>query len=210
MARYTGPLCRLCRRAGEKLLLKGERCATSKCALEKRAVPPGHRAVSHRAKKLSERGLQLKKKQKARYTYGVLERQFRGYFAQAKRTPGATGENLLQLLERRLDNVVFRLGFASSRPQARQEVRHGHIMVNGCKVNIPSYLIKPGDIITWRERSTETELYKKACEEIEDKLVPNWLRLDRENLSGQVLSLPIREEMDAKFDEKAIVEYYSR
>jgi len=159
---------------------------------------------------MSERGLQLREKQKARRSYGVLEGQFRRYFVEAKKAPGITGERMVQLLESRLDNVVFRLGFASSRPQARQVVRHGHIIVNGRKVNIPSFLIKPGDAIAWKEGSKKTDLYKRLVEGAEGKLVPSWLSLDRQNLSGQVVTLPKREETETKFDEKAIVEYYSR
>ena len=214
MARYTGPVCRLCRRAGEKLSLKGDRCATPKCAMERRAAPPGQSALvrgrGRRGPRISERGLQLQEKQKARRTYGVLEKQFRRYFTQAKSAPGITGGNMLQMLERRLDNVVFRLGFADSRSQARQVVRHGHLLVNGGKVNIPSFLVKPGDTISWKEKSKDTELYKTVVEGIEGREVSSWLSLDVQNLSGQVLSLPTREEIDAKFDEQAIVEYYSR
>ena len=211
MARYTGPVCRLCRRAGEKLSLKGERCATPKCAMERRAAPPGQHAPARgRGPRVSERGLQLQEKQKARRTYGLLERQFRRYFTKAKNAPGITGDNMLQMLERRLDNVVFRLGFADSRSQARQTVRHGHLLVNGRKVNIPSFLVKPGDTISWKEISKDTELYRTVAESIEGRDVSGWLSLDRQDVSGQVLSLPTREEIDAKFDEQAIVEYYSR
>ena len=209
MARYTGPVCRLCRRTGAKLMLKGERCETPKCSLERRAAPPGQQ-VSRRRRKVSDYELRLREKQQARFTYGVLERQFRLLFAKAKRTPGSTGENLVQLLEMRLDNTTYRLGFADSRSQARQLVRHGHLAVNGHKVNIPSYLVKPGDIITWRERSNKTELYKRVAEEIDSKLIPSWLSLDKQDLSGKVLTLPAPIEVAAKFDVKMIVEYYSR
>ena len=208
MARYTGPVCRICRRMGEKLMLKGERCATSKCSVEKRVVPPGQRLT--RRLKASDYGLRLREKQKARYSYGVLEKQFRRTFAQAERMPGMTGDNLLQWLERRLDNVVYRLGFASSRRQARQLVRHGHIELNGRKVDIPSCLVKPGDVITWREGSKTKEVYKKIAQEIGDKIIPSWLSLDKQNLSGRVLTLPSPSEVEAKFDTKMIVEYYSR
>ena len=208
MARYLGGSCRLCRRVGDKLLLKGSRCFTPKCALEKRSAPPGQR--SYRRRKISDRGLQLREKQKVRYSYGMLERQFRRYFAQAKKAPGITGENLLVLLERRLDNVVYRLGFADSRAQARQLVRHGHINLNKRRTDIPSCLVKPGDIIEWRQRSTKTEYYKSLVQEIEGKEVPGWLSLDGQNLVGKVLTLPTRSDIDMKFDEKAIVEYYSR
>lgn len=210
MARYTGPVCRLCRRAGEKLMLKGNRCATPKCAMERRSSPPGSRSSTGRRPKISERGLQLREKQKARNVYGILEGKFRWYFAAAKKASGITGENLVQILERRLDNAVYRLGFASSRAEARQTVRHGHITVNGRKVDIPSYLVKPGDILAWREKSMETELHKQAVEQMQGGFLPSWLSLNRENLSGQVLTLPTHEEVDTRFDVQAIVEYYSR
>lgn len=208
MARYTGAVCRLCRRSGEKLLLKGSRCFTPKCAFDKRPKPPGHQPA--RRRRFSDRALQLREKQKARYTYGVLERQFRRSFTHAERQAGITGENLLVLMERRLDNIVYRLGFADSRSQARQLVRHGHIVLNGRRTNIPSCLVKEGDTISWREQSRETEYYKQLIQDIEAKTVLSWLSLDRENLVGQVLSLPTPEEIDARFDGKAIVEYYSR
>lgn len=208
MARYLGGSCRLCRRVGDKLLLKGSRCLTPKCAFEKRSAPPGQHTF--RRRKTSDRGLQLREKQKVRYTYGMLERQFRRFFAQAKKTHGVTGENLLVLLERRLDNVVYRLGFADSRAQARQLVRHGHIDLNKRRTDIPSCLVKPGDIIEWRQRSSKTEYYKSLLQEIEGKEVPVWLSLDKQNLVGKVLALPTRGDIDTKFDEKAIVEYYSR
>ena len=209
MARYTGPVCRLCRRSGEKLLLRGSRCFTPKCSVDKRPKPPGQQS-SGRRQKLSDRGLQLREKQKARYTYEILERQFRKFFAQAERQAGITGENLLVLLERRLDNVVYRLGFADSRSQARQLVRHGHIMLNGRKTNIPSCLVKEGDTISWREESTKTEYYKQLVQSIEAKSVLSWLSLEKQTLVGQVLSLPTPDDIEAKFNGKAIVEYYSR
>jgi small subunit ribosomal protein S4 len=210
MARYTGPVCRLCRRFGEKLMLKGERCSTPKCPLEKRNTHPGEHSSARRRGRISERGLQLREKQKVRFSYGVLERQFRRVFAEAKESPGATGENLLILLERRLDNVVYRLGFADSRAQARQIVRHGHIMVNGRKTNTPSFLVKAGDIIKWREASTKTEYYKRVAEEVEEKVIPSWLSVDKESMTGRVLNLPSKDDIEAGFNEKAIVEYYSR
>ena len=210
MARYTGPDCRLCRRFGEKLMLKGERCSTPKCSLERRNTPPGEHADAQKRSRLSERGVQLLEKQKVRFSYGVLERQFRRFFALAKKSRTATGEMLLILLERRLDNVVYRLGFADSRAQARQVVRHGHILVNGHKVDIPSFLVKVGDVIGWREAAKKTEYYKTMVEKIEGKIIPRWLHLDKENMVGKVLSLPTREDIEAKFNEKAIVEYYSR
>ncbi|MBA7586537.1 30S ribosomal protein S4 [subsurface metagenome] len=208
MGRYTAAVCRLCRRSGEKLMLKGGRCLTPKCAMDRQGKPLGRQL--RRRRRVSDRGLQLREKQKARNTYGIMERQFRQLFAQAERQSGITGENLLVLLERRLDNVVYRLGFADSRSQARQLVQHGHIMLNGRKTDIPSCLVKEGDIISWREGSTKTEYYKQLLQSIESKSVLSWLSLDRQNLVGQVLSLPTPDDTDAKFDGKTIVEYYSR
>lgn len=210
MARYTEAVCRLCRRSGEKLLLKGARCFTPKCAVDKRPKPPGQAGAGRRRRRFSDRALQLREKQKARYSYGTLERQFRKTFEMAERQAGITGDNLLVLLERRLDNVVFRLGFADSRAQARQIVRHGHIMLNGKKTSIPSALVKEGDTISWREGSQKTEYYKQLAEDIESKQVLNWLSLDRQNLTGQIISMPTPEECDARFDGKAVIEYYSR
>jgi small subunit ribosomal protein S4 len=210
MARYTGPACRLCRRFGDKLMLKGERCSTPKCPLEKRSTPPGRRPLARWRSRISERGLQLREKQKLRFSYGILERQFRRFFIEAKKGPGTTGENLLILLERRLDNVVYRLGFADSRAQARQIVRHGHITVNGHKTDIPSFLVKSGDVVKWREASTKTEYYKRVAEEIEEKFIPDWLSLDKESMTGRVLNLPGKDDIELGFNEKAIVEYYSR
>ncbi len=208
MARYTGPVCRLCRRGGEKLMLKGVRCTTRKCAMERRNLPPGQQRP--RRRKISDRGLQLREKQKARQSYGVLERQFRRHFAEAEKRPGITGENLLQILEMRLDNVVYRLGFADSRRQARQIVSHGHITLNGRRTDIPSCIVKAGDVIDWSEKSTGAEYYKMVAEQIPDKIVPSWLSLDREKLSGQVLAPPSRSDIDLRIDEKLIVQYYSR
>ncbi|MCJ7516035.1 MAG: 30S ribosomal protein S4 [Dehalococcoidia bacterium] len=210
MARYIDAKCRVCRRNGDKLMLKGDRCFTSKCAFERRDVPPGYTGVSKRRTKKSDRGLQLQEKQKARYSYGLLERQFRKFFAEAGRLQGITGENLLILLERRLDNVIFRLGFASSRAQARQLVRHGHFLLNGRKTDIPSCLVKAGDAITWREHSTKGEYYKMLVQEIEGRTIPGWLALDKQKLVGQIVNLPTSQDIEVKFDEKAIVEYYSR
>ena len=209
MARYTGAVCRLCRRSGEKLFLKGDRCFTPKCSVDKRPKPPGQQ-LRRRRQKLSDRGLQLREKQKARYSYGILERQFRRLFTQAERQAGITGENLLILLERRLDNIVYRLGFADSRSQARQLVRHGHIMLNGHKTNVPSALVKEGDTISWRKESTKTEYFKQLTQSIEAKSVLGWLSLDKKKLVGQVLSLPTPDDIEATFDGKTIVEYYSR
>ena len=211
MARYTGPTCRLCRRFGDKLMLKGEKCSTPKCPLEKRNSPPGGGRPRTRGRSgISDRGLQLREKQKLRFSYGVLERQFRKFFNEAKKSPGATGETLLILLERRLDNVVYRLGFADSRAQARQIVRHGHIMVNGRKTDIPSFLVKSGDVVKWREASKKTEYYKILAEEIEEKFIPSWLSLDEESMTGRVLNLPGKDDIEAGFNAKAVVEYYSR
>ena len=211
MARYTGPNCRICRRFGDKLVLKGEKCATPKCPLEKRNTPPGGRPPTRRGRGgVSDRGLQLREKQKLRFSYGVLERQFRRFFGEAKKSPGATGQTLLILLERRLDNVVYRLGFADSRAQARQIVRHRHLVVNGRGTNIPSFLVKSGDVIKWREGSRKTEYYKRLAEEIEVKFVPNWLTLDKESMTGRVLNLPGKDDIETKFNAKTVVEYYSR
>jgi len=210
MARYTGPVCRLCRRFGDKLMLKGERCSTPKCPLEKRSTPPGRRPVARWRSRISERGIQLREKQKLRFSYGILERQFRRFFAEWKKGSGTTGENLLVLLERRLDNVVYRLGFADSRAQARQIVRHGHIMVNDRKTDIPSFLVKSGDVIKWREASKKTEYYKRVAEEVEEKVIPDWLSLDKESMTGRVLNLPGKDDIELGFNQKAIVEYYSR
>jgi small subunit ribosomal protein S4 len=211
MARYTDAICRLCRRNNEKLMLKGARCFTPKCAVDKRPKAPGQAAGrGSRRRRFSDRGLQLREKQKARYTYGILERQFRKTFKLAEKQAGITGENLLVLLERRLDNVVYRLGFADSRSQARQLVQHGHILVNSKKVDIPSTLVKEGDTIGWREGSKKTEYYKILAESIEAKEVLNWLSLDKQNLVGQVITLPTPDQIDAKFDGKAVIEYYSR
>ena len=210
MGRYTGPVCRLCRRFGDKLMLKGGKCATPQCPLEKRNAPPGGQRTTRRRRGISDRGIQLREKQKVRVSYGMLERQFRKVFAMAKKSPSATGENLLILLERRLDNVVYRLGFADSRAQARQIVRHGHINANDRKTDIPSLLVKSGDVIKWREVSKKTEYYKRVAEEVEGKIIPNWLGLDKESMTGRVLNLPGKDDIEAGFDEKAVVEYYSR
>ena len=204
MARYTGSVCKLCHRCNEKLMLKGSRCLTPKCAMERRRRPTGRR------RRISDRGLQLIEKQKVRYTYGVLERQFKKTFNEAERQQGITGDNLLVLLERRLDNVIYRFGFADSRAQARQLVQHGHFMVNGRKTNVPSFTVKEGDTIGWKDGSKKTEYYKQLLEEIESKSIVNWLSLDRQTLVGQVVSLPTPGDIGAEFDGQAIVEYYSR
>ncbi|MEE9400932.1 MAG: 30S ribosomal protein S4 [Dehalococcoidia bacterium] len=208
MARYTGPACRICRRHGEKLMLKGAKCVTPKCPVVRRHSPPGQHGSARR--KVSEYSLQLKEKQKTRFIYGVLERQFRRHYAKAERLPGQSGENLLRILEMRLDNVVYRLGFADSRRQARQLVQHGHITVNGRVTNIPSCLVKEGDVIAWKEGSSKTALYQMVAKDIESKLIPGWLSLDRDSLSGRVLSAPERSEMESTIDERLIVAFYSR
>lgn len=212
MARYTGPACKLCRREGTKLLLKGERCFTPKCAVEpnKRPYPPGQHQQQQRRRKVSEFGVQLREKQKAKHIYGVLERQFRKLFAEADRRPGATGENLLQLLEMRLDNIVYRLGFADSRREARQMVRHGHFTVNGRKTDIPSCSIKVGDIIAVGEPSKKLEQFKIAIEDVARKTIPSWLSIDPAAMSGRALSAPTRLDIDANLNEQLIVEHYSR
>ena len=210
MARYTGPVCRICRRFGDKLMLKGEKCPTPKCPLEKRNTPPGGRASTRRRGGVSDRGLQLREKQRIRFSYGVMERQFRRFFDEARKSPGATGETLLILLERRLDNVVYRVGFADSRAEARQVVRHGHIVVNSRKTDIPSFLVKSGDVIMWREASKKTEYYKTLAEEVEGRLIPDWLSLDKESMTARVLNLPGKDAVKAAFNAKAVVEYYSR
>jgi small subunit ribosomal protein S4 len=211
MARYTGPVCKLCRREGIKLFLKGDRCFTPKCAVEanRKPYPPGQTA-SARRRKQSEYGIQLREKQKARHVYGVLERQFRRHFSEAERRPGSTGENLLRLLEMRLDNVVFRLGMADSRAQARQLVTHGHLTVNGRKVDIPSFETKIGMVIGVAPRSRNAEYFKTLAEVIRRRDVPGWLSLDVEHLAGRILSAPTRPEIDANLQEQLIVEYYSR
>ena len=209
MARYTGPVCRLCRRAGEKLFLKGERCLTPKCAIEKRSNPPGQHGASRR-RRVSEHGMQLKEKKRARSIYGVLERQFYSYYEEASQKSGVTGEHLLQFLERRLDNVVYRLGFAESRAQARQAIRHRHMTVNDRRVDIPSFRVKEGDVIGWTERARNTELYKIIVADLRRKPLPKWLSLDAEAVTGKVEALPEPSEMDVKVDDRMIVEFYAR
>lgn len=211
MARHTGPVCKLCRREGEKLFLKGERCYSPKCSLERRAYPPGqHGRQAQFRRKVSDYGLQLREKQKARRIYGVLERQFRRYFREAERRKGLTGSNLLIMLESRLDNVVYRLGFGVSRAQARQLVRHGHFEVNGRKVNIPSYLVKPGDIVAVRRSSRSKTFFKELAQELGHRAVPEWMSLDVQSLSGTILTPPSRSDVEITLSEQLIVEYYSR
>jgi small subunit ribosomal protein S4 len=207
MARYTGPVCRLCRREGTKLYLKGEKCYTEKCPVSRRPFPPGQHGQGRR--KLSEYGVQLREKQKVRRTYGVLEGQFRRYFDKAERKTGVTGTVLMQLLERRLDNVVYRLGLCSSRAQARQMVRHGHFLVNGRKVDIPSYSVKPGDVIEVRPSSRNKGQFAVVREQT-SRGVPAWLEADLPNLRGTVLRLPNRDEIDVPVQDQLVVELYSR
>ena len=208
MARYTGPVCRLCRREGVKLFLKGERCYSDKCAIEKRNYAPGQHG--QRRSKQSEYGLQLREKQKARRIYGVLEGQFRGYFSEAERKKGVAGENLLVILETRFDNVVYRLGFADSRAQARQFVRHNHFTLNGKKANIPSMQLKVGDVIQLKEGSKDSAVIKAIVDNLGTKTPPAWLELDVNNLSAKVINLPTKEEIDIPVDEQMIVELYSK
>jgi small subunit ribosomal protein S4 len=209
MARYIGPVCRLCRREGMKLFLKGERCYTDKCAIEKRNFVPGQHGKARKSKMVGY-GVQLREKQKVKRIYGVLEDQFRRYFAHAERTRGITGETLLQLLERRLDNVTYRLGLATSRAQARQLVRHGHLVVNGRKVDIPSFSVKPGDVLTLRETSAKNAAIAHALEEVKGRGVPEWLSFDSAALSGKIASLPTRAQINLPVQEQLIVELYSK
>ena len=208
MARYTDPVCRLCRREGAKLFLKGSRCYTKKCAFERRPSPPGQHGV--RRRKVGDYGLQLREKQKVRRIYRILEKQFRNYFDAAESRPGVTGENLLRLLELRLDNVVFRLGIAASRDQARQLVGHGHFAVNGRPTNIPSFQLKPGDAVAVRESHREREPFKIAKETLRSVAVPEWLSVDPATLSGTIAALPRRDQMPLELNEQLVVEYYSR
>jgi small subunit ribosomal protein S4 len=208
MARYTGSVCRLCRREGAKLFLKGTRCYTKKCSFERRPTPPGQHGV--RRRKMGEFGIQLREKQKMRRVYGVLERQFRNYFREAETQSGVTGEALLQSLETRLDNVVFRLGFATSRAQARQLVAHGHFAVNGTATNVPSYSLKPGDRVEVRETKRGREAFKTVKETLRSHQAPEWLSLDAAKLAGSVASVPRRDQMPLDLSEQLVVEYYSR
>lgn len=206
MARYTGPVCRLCRREGIKLYLKGDKCYSDKCPVSKRSYAPGQHGQNR--KKLSNYGMQLREKQKAKRIYGILETQFRQYYEKADRKKGITGENLLKLLETRLDNVVFRMGFGNSRVEARQLVRHGHFTVNGKKVNIPSYQVKVGDTIAVKEADRSREKFKALAEVA--KTTPEWLSVDMENLTGKVIAEPKREDIDIPVQETLIVELYSK
>ena len=208
MARYTGAVCRQCRREGLKLFLKGERCYTDKCAIERRNYPPGEHGQAR--PKFSEYSVQLREKQKLRRIYGVLEGQFRRYFAMADRARGVTGETLLQLLERRLDNIVYRLGFATSRAEARQLVRHGHFRVNDRKVNVPSFQVKAGDVVSVRERSRKVTRIQEALELAQRRGVPEWLDVQAQTFTGVVKALPVRADLTMPINEKLVVELYSK
>lgn len=208
MARYTDPVCRICRREGTKLFLKGTRCYSKKCSFERRPAPPGQHGI--RRRKVGEYGLQLREKQKIRRVYSVLERQFKGYFEKASSTPGVTGENLLRILELRMDNVVFRMGFAASRAEARQLVGHAHFTVNGRVSSIPSLQLRPGDKVEVRETHRSREPFKEAAELIRSRQAPEWLSVDAAKLAGSVLSAPRRDQMPLDLNEQLVVEYYSR
>lgn len=208
MARYRGSVCRLCRREGEKLFLKGERCFKEKCSVERRTYAPGQHG--QRSRKISDYGLQLREKQKVRRIYGVLEKQFRSYFHRADRAKGVTGENLLRTLESRLDNVVFRLCFADSRAESRHLIRHGHFQVNGRKVNIPSYLVQPGDAITIRPKSAKVERILSCFSAVDRRGVPPWMEVDKKDMKGVVKALPTREEIALPVREQLIIELYSK
>ncbi|WP_129128520.1 30S ribosomal protein S4 [Geomonas oryzae] len=208
MARYTGPSCRLCRREGSELFLKGERCYTDKCAIKRRSYPPGQHGQGRI--KVSDYGVQLREKQKVRRIYGILENQFRGYFETADRMKGVTGENLLFLLERRLDNVVYRLGFATSRDEARQLVRHSHFTLNGRKANIPSIQVKAGDVIQLREKSRKITVINESLEGVVRRGIPQWLELDKDAFKGTIKALPVREDITMPIQEQLIVELYSK
>ncbi len=212
MARYTDSVCKLCRREGMKLFLKGERCLSPKCAMERRAFPPGiHGKKQTFKRKTSDYGVQLREKQKARRIYGVMERQFRRYFEEANRTTGLTGINLLAMLERRLDNVVYRLGFADSRAQARQIVRHGHFEVNGRKTDIPSFQVSIGDVISVRQSAVSKTYFKDRAQLMQGTArVPNWLRLNMAGMNAEIVANPAREDTEISLNEQLIVEYYSR
>jgi small subunit ribosomal protein S4 len=208
MARYTDPVCRICRREGLKLFLKGSRCYSRKCSFERRSTPPGMN--TQRRRKVSEFGLQWREKQKVRKTYSIMERQFRNYFEKASKRKGMTGEELLRMLEMRLDNVVYRMGLARSRAEARQLVSHGHFTVNGRPTNIPSYPTKAGDKIEVRESRRGREYFKTASETVKAAQIPDWVSVDAAKLAGSILSEPVREQMPLEFNEQLVVEYYSR
>jgi len=208
MARYRDAVCRLCRREGGKLFLKGDRCYTDKCAVDRRAYPPGQHGQGRT--KASEHGTQLREKQKAKRYYGVLEGQFHKYFEMARKRKGKTGENLLALLESRFDNTVYRLGFAMSRAEARQLVTHGHFLINGKKVNIPSFMVKPGMIITLKEKSRSLDKFKAVIEANASRTPPKWLEYDANALVAKVTAIPVREDIDFPIEEQLIVEHYSK
>lgn len=208
MAKYRGPVCRLCRREGVKLFLKGSRCMTEKCAVERRSYPPGQHGQGRQ--RLSDYSAQLREKQKLKRIYGLQERQFRGVFGKAERRTGVTGEHLLKLLERRLDNVVYRLGFAASRKEARQLINHGHLLLNGRKTDVPAALIKPNDVIEIRERSRELVPIQAALQSVDGRGIPGWLDLDRAAFKGTVRSLPSRDDIALPVNEQMVVELYSR
>jgi small subunit ribosomal protein S4 len=208
MARYNGPVCRLCRRLGDKLYLKGEKCFSPKCAFERRPFAPGQRSM--RRRKVSDRGLQLREKQRARAVYGVLERQFRRYYAEAVRRHGVSGDNLLRILEMRLDNLLYRLGFAESRAQGRQVVLHEHITVNGRKAHTPSHVLKVGDVIGWTAQGQSSRYFEVVKEQMASKNIPSWLSVEADAMTGRVLAQPEIEEIGAKFSPATVVEYYSR
>ncbi len=208
MARYTGPACKLCRREGVKLYLKGERCMSGKCAIERRNTAPGQHGAGN--KKMREYGRQLREKQKTKRYYGILEKQFLNYFKEADRKEGITGENLLTLIERRLDNVVYRMGMAGSHKEARQLVLHEHFELNGKKVNIPSIIVKPGDVLVVRENFRDSEKCKALAEAMKDKTAPKWLEVNKDALSAKVVALPAREDIDFEIEEQLIVELYSK
>jgi len=218
MSRYIGPVCRMCRRetaaskTGEKikLFLKGDRCLTKKCAVERRGTAPGQKTQGKSRQKTSEFGRQLREKQKMRRYYGVIERQFENYFREAARVPGQTGKTFLQLLERRLDNVVYRLNLATSRAQARQLVTHRHFRINGRTVNVPSYIVRPGDTITIGDRSLKSNVFQSNLEVARNRRAPEWLEFNDQDSSAKVLQLPSREQIDTPVEEQLIVEYYSR
>ena len=210
MARYTGPSCRLCRREGCKLYLKGERCMTDKCALARREQAPGQHGAGSGRRRVKEYSLQLREKQKAKRYYGILEKQFENYFKKADRKEGQTGENLLIMIERRLDNVVYRMGMAESRKEARQLVLHAHFTVNGKKVNVPSYEVRKGDVIALKDSSRKLEKFKVLIENITARTVPAWMTVDKENIVATINELPTREDVDFPFEEHLIVELYSK
>lgn len=212
MARYTGPVCKLCRREGEKLFLKGSRCLSPKCSFERRSYPPGEhgRDAQFRRGRASDYLLQLREKQKARRIYGIFERQFSRYFKRATQRVGLTGTNLLVILESRMDNVVYRLGYADSRAQARQLVQHGHFMLNGRKTNVPSALVHAGDSISVRPESLRRTYFKDLRQDMDDRQVPAWLSLNTSDLTANVLRLPARDDIDVAINEQLVVEYYSR